>query len=102
MGGLYETSAIPESTQGVALVDGRKFGYGLGTTWSHGAFSLDVGWLQTFLEPMEITDSEVKSIIVEALQGEVVEGKVVGNGEFTSRLDMVAAGLSWRFGQGGD
>ncbi len=101
LGGLYETSAVPGKTQSVSLVDGVKTGLGLGLTWSRGNLDFDIGVLETFLKPLEVSDSEVKAIRVEALSGDVSENsKVVGNGLYESRMDMAALALTWRFGSG--
>ena len=101
VGGLYETSAVPAKTQGVSLVDGVKTGLGLGLTWSRGNLDVDIGVLETFFKPLEVSDSEVTAIRVEALSGDVSENpKVVGNGTFESRMDMAAMALTWRFGSG--
>ncbi|MCB9795801.1 MAG: outer membrane protein transport protein [Alphaproteobacteria bacterium] len=97
-GGFYETSAVPEKTQGVALVDGPKAGYGLGGSGTFGRYTVDVGWCQGFLKPREITDSEVSQIYIDVFSGEVSEVLVVGNGEFRSFQWSAGAALDVAFG----
>lgn len=106
-GGFYETSAIPEQTQSVALVDGPKFGYGLGLTYWHKrqerrVFSLDAGFSQTFISERTITGSQVRRQeipidMIGATQGQgieanIVPGQAVGNGSFGSQLMFFSAG----------
>jgi len=100
-GGLYETSAIPPKTQGVDLVDGNKIGYGAGASFGvTKRVTADVAFAQTFLLIPEITDSEVRQIVVDPLSGEVSEGRVVGNGTMKSRIDIASVGLQYRWGKG--
>lgn len=106
LGAFYEGSAIPAKTQGVSLVDGSKLGYGVG-----GAvkilkpLSLDLGFSQSFIAQREITDSEVKIVqlevdIADPEASGIVQGKVVGNGTFSSHLTMASAAFTWTFGAG--
>lgn len=106
-GGLYESSAIPARTQGVGLVDGPKWGYGVGGTvrlplpgeqGHRRRVALDVGWSQSFITPRTITDSEVTQVKIGFPSGEVEDGKVVGNGDFESRLSVFGAGLEFAWG----
>ena len=103
-GVLYETSAIPTKTVGVGLVDANKWGYGVGGTVAVGqrGIELDFGLSQSFLQDLNITDSEVSQIRVNPLAGEdeetLIDGIVVGNGTIESSLIMFGAGLVWHFG----
>lgn len=98
-GGLYETSAIPPRTQGVGLVDGKKWGYGVGASARFARrFTADVGWSQSFIAPVEITDSEVQQVQIGFPSGEVEDGKVVGNGLFESRMGVFGLGIGVAFG----
>ena len=57
--------------------------------------------METFLQPLEVSNSEVTAIRVEAMSGDVSENsKVVGNGLYESCMDMAALALTWRFGIG--
>ncbi len=99
-GAHYETSAVPAARQGVAVVDGNKWGVAAGATAFVGKhLAFDVAVAEQFLSNRNITDSELRQI---ALQADVLnpdnttvgEGKVVGNGEFTSRLTFVGIGAT--------
>jgi long-chain fatty acid transport protein len=102
-GALYETSAIPTQTVGVSLVDANKWGYGLGGSMNlSNGLTVDLGISQTFLDSLDITDSEVSQIRVNPLAGEgedtLIDGIIVGNGTMESSIFMVGAGLVWSFG----
>jgi long-subunit fatty acid transport protein len=99
-GAHYETSAVPAARQGVAVVDGNKWGVAAGATFFAGKhLAFDVAFAEQFLSNRNITDSELRQI---ALQADVLnpdnttvgEGKVVGNGEFASRLTFVGIGAT--------
>ena len=104
LGGHYESSAVPPKTQGVNLVDGDKWGLGGGGTFRIGKhLSLDVAAAGTLLPSRTITDSELTQVAMYANVADpdaagVVDGKVVGNGEFESRLSFVGVGVTWAFG----
>ena len=99
-GGIYETSAIPAKTQGVDLVDGKKAGYGLGgTLWLGKRWAVDAAWGQTFLFPRTVTDSEVTQIYVDALSGDIGEGRTVGNGEVRSKVNIGSVAVQGLWGK---
>jgi long-chain fatty acid transport protein len=104
-GGYFEMSAVPAATQGVAVVDGDKFGYGLGATIRAGTrAAFDLGFSQSFLAKTEITDSAVRQITIplnlaDLTQTEIDEGKVVGNGSFESRLTFASVGATVYWGK---
>ena len=107
LGGHYESSAVPPKTQGVNLVDGDKWGFGTGGTFKVGKhLALDVAAAGTLIPSREITDSELRQVAMFASVADpdaagVVDGKVVGNGSFESRLTFVGLGATWTFGDGG-
>jgi len=104
-GGHYETSAVPAARQGVAVVDGNKWGVAAGATAFVGKhLAFDVAFAQQFLSNRNITDSELRQIALHADIADpdnttVGEGKVVGNGQFTSRLTFVGIGATVYLGQ---
>jgi len=99
-GGMFEGGAVPPKTRGVGLVDGEKFGVGLGFTWKFlKRFDLDVGGYQAYLPQTEITNSELRQTVVDPLTGDFVEGRVVGDGVMKSRIDIFGAGVNWHFGK---
>ena len=102
-GFLYETTAIPTNTQGVSLVDGNKWGYGLGATWRPmSRLHADIGWFQSFVPERTFTDSELKSITLNWQTGEIVEGRNIGNGTLRSHASLLGLGLSYAFGKNPD
>jgi long-chain fatty acid transport protein len=103
-GGYYETSAVPKAFQGVTLVDGPKIGAGLGAGVHLGRFDIDAAFGQTWILPRDITDSELQQLVLDIDlyhpdQSEVRQGKVVGNGQFSSRLTFLSTAVTWRFGK---
>ncbi len=106
---LYEGSAVPANTQGVDLVDGVKIGWGFGgTVRVNDNVNIDVGGMRTWFQSRNITSSDVRrqEIPVDfaaALSGDLdvslVEGKVVGTGEFDSRTLFLSTGVTWKFGR---
>jgi long-chain fatty acid transport protein len=96
----YETSAVPPQTQGVNLVDGPKWGFGLGATVTVAKrVAIDASFAKQFIQSRTITDSEFRQQALFTDAGDdykstVVEGKVVGNGEFASNLTFLAIGAT--------
>ena len=80
-----------------------------GATTSFVALSFDIALSQAFLGTNEIRNSQLTQLTVPidptpALVGEPVattieSGRVVGNGDLTSRLTMLSAGVTWTFGK---
>jgi long-chain fatty acid transport protein len=98
-GVFYETSGIPASTQSVSLVDGDKFGYGLGGSYRPSRdWSIDFGVSQSFPTDTEAKNSQLKQISVDALTGDFLEGTTIGNGKYSSSLLIFGAGVVWEFG----
>lgn len=97
---LWEGGAIPDATTGVSLVDGNKYGYGLGgTVWLGKRWAVDAAWHQSFMPTRTITDSELTQIKL-GLDGSVGEGRVVGNGDLTSRFNIGSIALQGVWGAG--
>ena len=98
LGGNYETSAIEPQNLAPNMVDTNKIGYGLGGSY-HLDFglSLDVGWSQVFYEDTTVTDSDVRQIGVDPLSGEIYEGRVIADGQYSSRLKLLGAGFTYNF-----
>ncbi len=104
LGGHWETSAVPPATQGVNVVDGDKLGFGGGASLSLGkGVDLDLGVSRTWLPTRTISDSELTQLamVVDPANpeaGGVGDGKVVGNGTFSSHHTFVGLGLTWTAG----
>ncbi len=82
-GGFYETSAIPNSTYSVELVDGDKVGLGLGVSGKLNGVRLDVGYGHVFIFDRTIgTDSIV------AAGNVVVPPPIAAEGELRTRVAM--------------
>lgn len=100
LGGLFETTAIPLQSQGVSLMDGNKWGYGLGATWRPlTRLHADFGWFQSFIPERTITGSTLESITLNWQTGEIVPGRNVGDGVLKSRASLLGLGLSYAFGK---
>jgi len=107
-GGYYEPSAIPAPVQSVSLVDGKKWGFGLGGTyWFKDTFSVDLGYSRTQIAERDIRYSEVSHVLLPldfaaVLAGEetgIEDGGVVGNGNIKTSSQYVSAGLTFYFGK---
>jgi long-subunit fatty acid transport protein len=113
-GGFYEQSAIPPETQGVALVDGNKFGYGLGATFHfRELLSFDLGFGQSFIKERTIRNSELTQLQIpveipfsDIIAGNAAEvdsaigpGDTVGNGKFAAHTSIFSMGLTFYFGK---
>ncbi len=100
MGGQWEQGAIPDANRGVSLLDGNKWGYGLGGTFqANSRIGLDFGWFQSIVPETTITDSNLKSIVIDWQTGAIVEGRTIGNGTLRGSAMMFGAGLVWSFGR---
>ncbi len=101
LGGLYETSGIPEETVSVSLVDGDKWGVGGGlSVYAWRGLALDMGYFQSWLPDRQITDSTLKAIAVDPFSGEIIDGRTIGNGTLESSIRIMGAGLTFDFGGG--
>lgn len=100
LGGLWEQGAIPAGNRNVSLVDGTKFGYGVGGTfqaWDRVAF--DLGWFQSFMPRTTIDNSSVESIVLHWETGQIVDGRNVGDGELGGSAKILGFGVNYAFGK---
>ncbi len=102
-GAFYETSAVPPENQGVGLVDTNKFGFGAGASVDLRRFRLDLSLARLQLASRDITDSALRQLwlkvdLSDPSGSEITDGKVVGNGHFTSHLDMASLAATVRLG----
>jgi long-chain fatty acid transport protein len=88
----YESTAAEAAHRSVLAPDAGKLGYGLGAGMALGRVTLDAGITQGFSGRSEISGSQVYQLQIDPLEGDVLRGKTVGNGEFG--LINTAAGLS--------
>ena len=104
-GGLWESQAIPVTTQGVGLMDGDKWGVGGGLTYRpHKRWALDAGAFSSFIPERNITNSELRSIVVAVNpiapdDTAIVEGSNIGNGVLSSSSLILGGGVNWYFGK---
>lgn len=102
----WESSAVPSATQGVSVVDGNKFGFGLGGQFIvKKRVGLDVSFARQYIQKRTITDSAFRQQTLwvnplDTSESEVMSGKVVGNGDFESKLTFLAVGATLFFGAG--
>ena len=100
MGGLWEQGAIPSANRNVSLLDGTKWGYGLGATWqAWKRVGFDMGWFQSVVKRTTIEDSSVKSIVLHWESGQVVDGRNVGDGVLGGSAKMLGVGVNYAFGK---
>ena len=59
--------------------------------------SLDFGLSQVFYEDITVTDSDVRQIGVDPLSGDIYEGRVIADGRYTSRLNLLGGGFTYNF-----
>ena len=99
-GAHYETSAIPDEYVQVNLVDGPKWGFGAGATFTVAKrLALDVSFAEQFMGTRTISDSKVTqqalfTALSEPDKAVVVPGKVIGNGELSSNTTFVGVGAT--------
>ena len=98
-GAMYESSAVPPEIMAVDLVDGPKYGGGVGVTPHLGPVDVDLAFFALKVQDQQISDSQVHQIQVDVLSAEVEEGDVVGNGTFESLIWMPSVGLAYHFGR---
>lgn len=108
-GVFYETSGVPDATQGVNLADGNKIGFGLGGSVKAGKhLTVDIGGLGSFMPEIDIQNSDVRRLEVAIdpltasnpdVEYPITNGKVVGNGKFKSSIAMASVGLTWAWGK---
>jgi long-subunit fatty acid transport protein len=94
-GALFETNAIPSSTQAVDFVSGDRLGGSLGTTLTLGrGFSLSLGGMVYKPVSLTVTDSKVHRASADTEEPPVI----VGNGTYTSNVWVAAVGLGYTNG----
>jgi long-subunit fatty acid transport protein len=82
-GGFFETSAIPNSTYSVELVDGDKVGLGIGVSGKFNGVRLDVGYGHVF-----VFDRIIGTESIVAAGNVVVPPPIAAEGELRTRVAM--------------
>jgi len=109
-GVYYEKSAIPTRLQGVGLMDGNKIGYGIGASYHHkDVLSFDLALSQSFLGTRKMRNSELKNLEVPisindaisegGISTNIENGSPIANGDLSSTLTMLSAGITYYFGK---
>ncbi|MDG1480060.1 MAG: outer membrane protein transport protein [Myxococcota bacterium] len=88
----YESTAAAVAHRSVLAPDAGKVGYGIGAGVVRGRVTLDAGLTQGFSGRSDLSGSQVYQLQIDPLEGDVLRGKTVSNGEFG--LINTAAGLS--------
>jgi len=102
-GGLWEQGAIPAASRGVSLLDGKKWGYGLGGTFqAHKRIAVDVGWFQSFVPETVIEDSSLEAITLDWQTGEIIPGRNIGDGTLSGSAMIFGGGINYAFGKNPD
>jgi len=95
----FETSAIPEQTLDVSLVDAPKHILGCGLELGYLGVKLVVAYQHSFLNDVRVDDSMIAAI---APLGEIFGYETrtaVGNGTYQASFDVLAIGLRFNFDQ---
>lgn len=98
-GGFYETSAIPNETYSVELIDGEKVGVGAGVSGTLWGVRLDVGYGHVFIFDRTVGS---ESIVFNGNSGDsiLVPGETrtkVAMGRYSAGFDMLNVALSVGF-----
>ncbi|MDP2345080.1 MAG: outer membrane protein transport protein [Deltaproteobacteria bacterium] len=100
-GGFYETSAIPNSTHSIELVDGDKLGLGTGVSAKMFGARLDVGYSHIFVFERKIGDESIVfngNVVVPPPVGAESETRTrVAMGTYNAGYDMLNIGLTVAF-----
>jgi hypothetical protein len=65
----------------------------------HDRWALDLGGFGSFIPERNIQNSELRAIVVDPLEGTILEGSNVGNGVMTSSALILGGGVNWYFGK---
>lgn len=100
-GGYFETSAVPDSTLTVAVVDAPKVLAGLGAAWRQGPWRFNLGYAHIVYFPRDITASAKTQVnpLFEEDEGPFGDGgpATIGNGRYTSAADVVGVSVDFRW-----
>ncbi len=100
-GGFYETSAIPNTTYSVELVDGDKVGVGTGISAKLFGARLDVGYSHIFIFERKIGDESIVfngAVVVPPPVGADSETRTrIAMGTYNAGYDLLNVGLTVAF-----
>jgi len=90
---LYETSAVPEDRQSLSLPNWARGSLSFGFSYDIKPFTLSFAYAHFVQPERDVRDSTVKQVV--ALPG--TAPTVVGNGDYTSQLDLFSLSVLMRF-----
>jgi hypothetical protein len=88
-GALYEGSAVPSERQSLDLAHWARGAGTLGVTYDTGRWAFSVAYAHFVQPDLAVRDSTVQQVV--ALPGTVPT--VVGNGDYTSQIDLLSASV---------
>jgi len=92
-GALYETSAVPDYRQSVSIPDWARGSLSVGATYSFTHVDLAIAYAHFIQPERDVRDSQVTQVV--ALP--TYPGTIVGNGNYSSQLDLFSLSFSSRF-----
>jgi long-chain fatty acid transport protein len=92
-GALAESSAVPEDRQALDMVHWQRWSLSAGASAHLGRYDLALGYSHFFQPVRQVRDSQVMQVT--ALPS--IAPDVVGNGDFSSQIDMVALSTTVKF-----
>ncbi|MBM4321554.1 MAG: hypothetical protein FJ125_16830 [Deltaproteobacteria bacterium] len=95
-GAFLENGAVPDETLNPGALDSDKLGIGGGATLLAGGLEWDLGLLHLFMVDRQVTSSRKRQVNPLYPAGSEVPS-VVGNGSYSSRLDVLALGVARRW-----
>jgi long-subunit fatty acid transport protein len=94
-GGFYETSAVPNETHSIELVDGTKFGLGCGASVNIGGVRVDLGYQHIFFPDRIIGDESIVTSGTTGASPFNPETRTrVAMGTYKASYDMVSAAVN--------
>jgi long-subunit fatty acid transport protein len=98
LGGLYETSAIPSTSQAIDTVNGDRFGFSAGATVAYGEFSATLAGMIYPTVTITSTDSEAKRSVADSKDPDDPP-VYVGRGTYTSNVWIASLGIAYTPGK---
>jgi long-subunit fatty acid transport protein len=92
-GGLLETSAVPEARQSLDLMHWARGAASAGLGMQFGAMKVEIAYLHYFQADRQVRTSEV----VQTVALPDIPAAVVGNGDYSSNIDLFSLSLGYRF-----
>lgn len=94
----FETTAIPQDFTNLYFSNWGDQGVGAGATVRVGPFDIDVAYAHHFRGARNVTNSAITQITIPPPGGTAPVPEVVGNGRYTSSIDLVELALRYTWG----